>query len=125
MSRGFFFDQLPIGEDETRVPALVKRNVNDVNSAPTCSEDAQCSNVAIEGMDLLQRTPTDHQNSAWARSAVREQQVRYDITWPISGLIRLFFLFKLVQDLKPKRKSVYVYRKNIKGPQAPSINEGL
>ena len=51
--------------------------------------------------------------------------VRYDITWPISGLIRLFFLFKLVQDLKPKRKSVYVYRKSIKGPQAPSINEGL
>ena len=106
------------------MPALVKRNVNDVNSAPTCNEDAQCTNVAIEGMDLLQRTSTDHQNSAWARSAAREQ-VRYDITWPISGLIRLFFLFKLVQDLKPKRKSVYVYRKSIKGPQAPSVNEGL
>ena len=60
-----------------------------------------------------------------ARLAAREQQVRYDITWPISGLIRLFFLFKLVQDVKPKRKLVYVYRKSIKEPQAPSVNEGL
>ena len=59
-----------------------------------------------------------------ARLAAREQ-VRYDITWPISGLIRLFFLFKLVEDVKPKRKLVYVYRKSIKGPQAPSVNEGL